>query len=219
NGDFTVHLEDGTPLRTRKVILAMGVRDREPDIPGIGKHAGRFLRYCPVCDGFEHTDKYLGILGSGPTVARHALFLRTFSNHITIFLHGKSPETLGRYAPVLAQNGISVYEPRVVRVIEDEGDLVSEYRGSGVCLEDGSEHRLSVLYGALGCELNLAPVSHLGLKLDDENYIITDCRQETSIQGIYAAGDIVSQLNQISVAFGQATIAAVEIHKALDDED
>jgi thioredoxin reductase (NADPH) len=197
----------------------MGVRDREPDIPGITKHVGHFLRYCPVCDGYEHTDGRLGILGSGPAVARHALFLRTFSNDISVFLHGKSREALGRYAGMLEKNGIAIHEPRVVRVIEDEGDPVSEYSGSGICLEDGSEHRLSVLYGALGCDLNLSPVSDLNLKLDDENYIITDCRQETSIKGIYAAGDIVSQINQISVAFGQATIAAVEIHNTLDDQD
>jgi thioredoxin reductase (NADPH) len=201
------------------VILAMGVRDREPDIPGISKHVGHFLRYCPVCDGYEHTDKRLGILGSGHSVARHALFLRTFSNDIALFLHGESRETLGRYAAALEKNGIPAYEPRVVRVIEDDVDPVSEYKGSGICLEDGSEHRLSVLYGALGCDLNLEPVHHLGLRLDDESYIMADCRQETSIRGIYAAGDIVSQINQISVAFGQAAIAAVQIHNVLDDED
>lgn len=225
DGDFTVHLQRGKPLHARKIILAMGVRDRRPDIPGIERHDGHFVRYCPVCDGFEHTGKRLGILGSGPSVARHALFLQTFSNHITIFLHGHSPDTLGRYRRALAQKGIRVETARVVKIIEgkrereDAADPDSNYAGAGVCLEDGSEHPLSVLYGALGCDLHLEAVAHLGLKLDEDGYIITDVNQETSVPGIYAAGDMVSQINQISVAFGQATIAAVRIHNTLDDEE
>ena len=219
NGNFTVHLEEGPPLRARKIILCMGVRDREPDIPGISEHAGRFLRYCPVCDGYEHTDKHLGILGSGPSVARHALFLRTFSDHITVFLHGESPDTLGRYADKLARQNIEVYAPRVVKVLEERADSDSEYSGCGVCLEDGSEHRLGVLYGALGCDVNLDPVRHLGMNTDEEGYIVIDGSQQTNVRGIYAAGDICSQINQISVAFGQAAIAAVNLHNALDDEE
>ncbi len=223
NGDFTVHLQRGKPLQARKIILAMGVRDRRPDIPDIERHDGHFLRYCPVCDGFEHTGKRLGILGSGPSVARHALFLQTFSNHITIFLHGHSPDTLGRYRKTLAEKGIEVHAARVVKIIdgkrEDAADPDSNYAGAGVCLEDGSEYPLSVLYGALGCDLRLEPVAHLGLKLDEDGYIITDVNQETSVPGMYAAGDLVSQINQISVAFGQATVAAVRIHNSLDDEE
>src|SRR5207249_1301394 len=103
----------------RKVLLAMGVCDREPDIPGIAPHVGHFLRYCPICDGYEHTGKRLGILGSGPSVARHALFLRAFSDRITVFLQGECSGSLGRYAEALERRGISVYSPRVVRIMED----------------------------------------------------------------------------------------------------
>ncbi|MDQ3812777.1 MAG: NAD(P)/FAD-dependent oxidoreductase [Armatimonadota bacterium] len=217
NGNFIVHREDGATLHARKIILAMGVRDHEPDIPGIGPYVGDFLRYCPVCDGYEHTEKRLGILGSGPVVARHALFLRTFSEHVSVFLHGASPDTLERSADTLANKGIAVHEPRVVRVVEDERE--SMHRGCGICLEDGSEHALDVLYSALGCDVNLAPVSHLGLKLDEEGYIVTDLAQKTSLPGIYAAGDIASQLNQISIAFGQAAVAAINLHNELDEEE
>lgn len=215
---FRITLADGIPLHARTVLLAMGVCDRTPDIPGIERHEGHFVRYCPVCDGYEHTDKRLGILGSGPTVARHALFLRTFSEHIAVLLHGESPDTLGRYAPLLVRQGISVYSSRVVRILEEDDTGTSDYRGAGVGLADGSEHPLAVLYGALGCDVNLGPVCHLDLKLDDEGYIRTDINGETSLPGLYAAGDIVSNINQISVAFGQATVAAVRIHNALDEE-
>lgn len=217
NGDFTVAVEDGPSLRARSVILAMGVHDIEPDIPGIGHHAGKFLRYCPVCDGYEHTGKRLGIVGSGLAVARHALFLETFSNHISIFLHGKSPESLGRYRQTIENKGIDVFEPRVVSVMEGQSAADSDYLGCGVCLEDASEHPLAVLYGAMGCELHLDPVRHLNLDTDEEGYIITDTNQQTSVPGMYAAGDLVSQINQISVAFGQAAVAAVRIHNMLDD--
>lgn len=224
DGDFLVHLSDDSWLRARKVILAMGVRDRHPDIPGIKAHIGKFVRYCPVCDGYEHTGKHLGILGSGGSVARHALFLETFSNHITIFLHGKSADSLGAYRQKLNEKGIQVFEPRVARIIEQsKEELEAEtagqapYPGCGVLLEDGTEHPLSVLYSALGCDLHLDPVKPLGLELDEDGYIIADMHQQTNAPGVYAAGDLVSQINQISVAFGQATIAAVHIHNVLDD--
>jgi thioredoxin reductase (NADPH) len=216
--EFSINVGEGPPLRARTVILAMGVCDRCPDIPGVARHEGHFLRYCPVCDGYEHSGKRLGILGSGAGVARHALFLRTFSDRIAVFLHGQSPESLGRYEAALARRGIAVYAPRVVEILEAEGDPTSEYVGCGVRLEDGSEHPLAVLYSALGCDVNLAPMRDLGLKLDEEGYVVTDAHQRTSVPGIYAAGDLVSDINQISVAFGQAAVAAVRIHNALDDD-
>jgi thioredoxin reductase (NADPH) len=217
DGSFTVHLQEGGPLHARKLILAMGVCDRSPDIPGVGRHEGRFIRYCPVCDGYEHTGKRLGILGWGPGVARHALFLRTFSEWISVFLHGHSPESLGRYAELLARRGIAVHAPRVVEIMEEGGDPGSEYVGCGVRLQDGSEHPLAVLYSALGCDVNLAPVRDVGLKLDEEGYVVTDVHQQTSVRGIYAAGDLVSNINQICVAFGQAAVAAVRLHNALGE--
>jgi thioredoxin reductase (NADPH) len=216
-GDFTVHVTDGPPMRARAVLLAMGVCDRQPDIPGVERHVGHFVRYCPVCDGYEHTGKRLGILGDGGSVARHALFLRTFSDRIAVFLHGQSPDTLGRYRPMLDRRGIAVYEPKVVRILEGDHPE-SDHPGCGVALADGSEHPLGVLYGALGCEVNLDPVRHLDLKLDDEGYVLVDVNQQTSIPGLYAAGDLVSDISQISVAFGQAAVAAVRIHNSLDDE-
>jgi thioredoxin reductase (NADPH) len=220
DGDFRVLLNDGSTLHARKIILAMGVRDRRPDIPNAPAHEGRFLRYCPVCDGYEHTARHLGIVGSGGSVARHALFLQTFSNRISIFLHGQSAEHLGRYREVLAKNNIEVHEPRITQILEgppQQGE--TNYVGCGVRLEDGTEHKFGVLYGALGCDLHLEPVENLGIKRDDDGYILTDLNQETNVKGVYAAGDLTSQINQIAVAFGQATIAAVRIHNALDDEE
>jgi thioredoxin reductase (NADPH) len=217
DNNFTIHLNTGATLRARKLILCMGVRDRRPDIPDAEKHEGDFLRYCPVCDGYEHTDKRLGLLGSGAAVARHALFLRTFSPHISVFLHGESPESLGDYAAVLARKNVAIHAARVVGF--EANDQQSVHGACGIFLEDGSSHKLDVLYSALGCNVQLAPVQHIGLKVDDAGYIVTDGAQKTSIPGIYAAGDITSQLNQISIAFGQAAIAAINVHNELDEQD
>lgn len=217
NGAFTVELDEGEPLHARKVILALGVRDREPDIPGIQEHVGKFLRYCPVCDGFEHTGKRMGIVGSGLAVARHALFLRTFSEHVTVFLHGEHADTLERYGDVLQKRGIAVHAGRITEVLL-EGDPEGIHPGRGLRLEDGSEHPLAVLYGALGCDVNLQPAAPLALELDEEGYVRVDAQQQTNVPGVYAAGDLVSNVNQISVAFGQATIAAIALHNALGEE-
>lgn len=220
NNGFTVHLDEGELLRARKLILCMGIKDRRLAIPGWEKYEGNFLRYCPVCDGYEHTGKQLGLLGSGPTVARHAIFLRTFSTHVSVFLNGERRTSLGDYAATLARKNIAVHEPRVVGFLESNDQTKHlMHHACGICLEDGSRHELDVFYSALGCDMQLSPVRHLGLKLDDEGYIVTDIAQKTNIPGIYAAGDITSQLNQISIAFGQATVAAINVHNELDEED
>lgn len=220
DGDFRVSLSNGDVFRAHKIVLAMGIRDREPQISGIARHLGKFLRYCPVCDGYEHTDKRLGIVGSVESVARHALFLRTFSPHITVLLHGENIESLGRYREKLQRAQIEVLEPRILSVIEthnpDEKDPQLEYSGRGVYLEGGREVPLDVLYGALGCSVNLDCTHKLKLKLDDDGYVVADSNQETSVKGVYAAGDLVSQISQICVAFGQAAIAAVRIQNELD---
>ncbi len=221
DGAFAVKLSSGETLRARKIVLAMGIRDREPDIAGAHRHIGYFLRYCPVCDGYEHTDKQMGIIGSGESVARHALFLRTFSSHITVLLHGEKAESLGKYRQKLDQSGIRVLEARIGNIIEthdpSQQDPQLEYSGHGVCLEGGEEVALDVLYGALGCNVNLDCAQNLALKLDEDGYVVTDIHQQTCVEGVYAAGDLVSQINQISVAMGQATVAAVRIHNELDE--
>ena len=219
DANFVVTTPSGERLHARKIILATGVHDREPNIPGIAPHVGNFIRYCPVCDGFEHTGKRLGIIGGGPSVARHALFLRTFSDQITIFLHGAALKDLAPCASLLRRRGIAVVAAKITNILEAEPTAEKPHVGCGLRLEDGTEYRLAVLYSALGCDVHLDPVRHLGLKLDSENYIVTDCRQLTSKPGIYAAGDIVSQVNQICVAFGQAAIAAVELHQELGTQE
>lgn len=216
DGHFEIRLSDDRVLQARKVILAMGIHDRTPDVPGIREHEGQFLRYCPVCDGYEHTGKQLGIIGSGGSVARHAMFLQTFSNDVSIFLHGEKVESLGHYHEMLEERGIAVHQPRIAGVILDDSPD-REYRGAGVCLEDGSEHHLTAIYSALGCDLHLDPVKELGLDLDEDGYVRINVNMETSLQGVFAAGDLTSQINQISVAFGQAAIAAVRVHNALDE--
>lgn len=217
DNNFIIHLDAGATLRARKLILCMGVKDRAPDIPGVEEYEGDFLRYCPICDGYEHTDKRLGLLGLGPAVARHALFLRTFSPHISVFLHGKSPESLENYASVLERKNVAIHGARVAGFETSDGQ--SAHRACDSMLADGSRHKLDVLYSALGCNVQLAPVQHLGLKVDQEGYVITDGAQKTSVPGIYAAGDITSQLNQISIAFGQAAVAAINVHNELDQQD
>jgi thioredoxin reductase (NADPH) len=215
---FSVRLSSGEELCGRTVLLAMGVTDVQPDIPGIERHLGHFLRYCPICDGYEHSGGRLGILGCGESVGMHALFLRTFSDDIAVFLHGQGQDCLGPTLPRLQECGIKIHEARVERILElDRPGRPVE--GAGVRLADGSEHPLSVLYGALGCRANIDPVRQLGLKQDTDGYLIANRDGETSVSGIYAAGDISSDVNQISVAFGEAATAAIRIHNRLADDE
>ena len=182
---FEVCGASGEPVWARAALLATGVLDRLPDLPGLEDAIRRSLvRMCPICDAYEATGKRVAVLGDGERAAREATFLRTYSDDITV---------IGEHAGQLSVTGDKV-----------------EWTAP-----DGAAHTFEHLYLALGCQ----PRSDLGVscgaRLDEDGNLTTDAHQMTSVDGLYAAGDVVRGLNQIAVATGEAAIAATAIHNRL----
>ncbi len=179
----------GREVEARTVLLATGVVDVEPDIPGYEhvKDSG-LVRFCPVCDGFEFTDQRVGILGRGAHGMREFEFIREFSNRVTY---------------VGLDSG-----PKPVHIACDHG-------GIGIAFDDGKTQRFDVVYCALGCNMRSNLALDLGAAHDEQGGCIVDAHQETNIEGLFAAGDVVSGLDQLTVAVGQAAIAATAIHNRL----
>ncbi|MFO0576326.1 MAG: NAD(P)/FAD-dependent oxidoreductase [Polyangia bacterium] len=195
----------------RTVLLCSGVEDRLPDALAGGWDAvgAGSIRLCPVCDAFEYTDAALCVLGSSEKAGRQALFLRGYSPHLTLLTDGVSP---ARWSAELRQRlaaaGVHTDERRITRI-------VSRPRRTTVTLADGDELAARALYVSLGCNVRSELATALGARCDEDGFLHVDQHQQTSVPGLYAAGDVVQSLSQIAVAFGQAAIAATAIHNRL----
>ena len=205
---------DGIDVTARTVLFATGVVNRYPDIPRAvhdAALAAGTLRYCPVCDAFEVADQRIAVIGAVSHGVAEALFLRNYSGRITLFtleeceLHEKDRADL-------AKAGVS-WDPRPVTSYD--------FSGSGVHLgfADGSTVEADTLYPALGSDPNDQLIKQLGLRTTSDDCILTDGHQRLGLNGLYAAGDIVSGLDQISVAMGQAAVAATTLHNDLRARD
>ena len=207
SGDaFLAHV-GSDELRARRILLATGIVDESPDLPGMKDAIYRgALRFCPICDGFEASDQRIGVLGPLPTAANKARFLRTYSRDV-VLLPTDDPAQAGDETQALQQAGI-VVEERVID-IDRSGDKIVAVFGGGRRLP------VDVLYPALGCEVRSRLATDLGARCTDQGNLHVDDKQRTSIEGFYAAGDVVTDLHQIAVATGHAAIAATAIHNSL----
>jgi thioredoxin reductase (NADPH) len=188
-----------------RVLLASGLTDLGPDLPGLERAVSRAaIRYCPVCDGFEATDRNIAVYGPIDTAAAKALFLRTYSQHLTV-LPTDAPET----EPLtLAEAGVTLARSQPETFWETP-------RGIGVTLRSGERLEFDVVYPALGCDVHSNLATRLGARSTEVGCIKVNDKQETDVPGLYAAGDVVSDLHQLSVAEGHAAVAATAIHNSL----
>jgi thioredoxin reductase (NADPH) len=194
--------------RARHVVLATGIVDRLPAVDDIEAAIDSgAVRLCAVCDGYEASDKSIAVLGPVDDAVQHALFLRTFSRTVCVL-----PTAPGEPSAECARNARDA-GVRVLPVPKGIDYLAGE--GCRATLEDGTEHRFDTVYPVLGGDAQSALARELGAEVDDNDELIVDAQQQTSIDGLYAIGDIVSALNQISVSVGQAAIAATAIHNRL----
>jgi thioredoxin reductase (NADPH) len=195
----------------RTVLLATGIEDVEPPLAGLDllRRQSR-LRHCPICDGHEHRGQRIAVLGRGDHGAREALFLQRFSARILLFDSHADDLVPEPRQQELRQAGIT-------RI--GAAPLAAEVDGTGpvrLLLGSGAPHEVDVVYAALGCRPRSSLAHALGALLDARGSIVADAHQRTSVPGLYAAGDIVSALDQIAVAHGHAAIAATAIHNALN---
>ena len=197
-------------VQSRFVLLATGIVDESPNLPGIKEAlANGSIRYCPVCDGYEAMDQRVGVLGHGEDASSKAKFLRTYSNDVTLLRLDERSDNNEKTAQSLREAGVKVAGP--VSLIEHRGDDIL------AVLQGGRTLSFDVVYPALGCGVRSELAVALGAKTNDVGCLEVDAHQQTTVDGVYAAGDVVSDLHQIAVATGHAAIAATHIHKSLPE--
>ena len=208
---FVVHA-DNQSWMTRTVLLATGIVDRLPPVAHIEKGiADSIVRICAVCDGFEAHDHSIVVYGPPASVIQHASFLRTYSHDVTVVL--SEPGALRPDDRLLAiELGISVLPPPVkIKLVKNAERKII---GCNVIWPDRTAV-FDSLYPVLGAEAKAGLATALGAEVDGNGELLVDAFLQTSVDALYAAGDVVSALNQISVAVGHAAIAATAIHHRL----
>ncbi|WP_125256337.1 NAD(P)/FAD-dependent oxidoreductase [Brevundimonas fluminis] len=197
---------NGRSVRARAVVLATGVVDRKPSLPGVDDAIERSLvRICPICDGYEATGKAVAVIGDDDMGLREAAFLRTYSDRVTLIHVGEGPAPRAEEA---ARLGVEVLVGPVeaVRLRDDRA----------TCLTwGGAERSFDHVYSALGTTPAVDLAVRLGARRADDGRLMTDDHQTTSVPGLWAAGDVVRGLNQIAVATAEAAVAATAVHNEL----
>lgn len=205
NGPAGFHVDAGALFEAPAILFATGVRNRRPPMDDAvhdkALASGR-LRYCPICDGYELTDKRIAVVGSGEHGMREALFLRSYSRDVTL-IPPASGDLDTKQLATLASAGIAVSQSPIT------GYHLSAL---GICLTTGNGiEQFDTPYPALGSIVHSTLASALGARISDTGSILVDRHQRTSIAGLYAAGDVVLGLDQISHAMGEGGVAATTI--------
>jgi len=203
---FAVHFPS-EQIRSRYVILATGIQDHLPDIPGAEDAVRRsVLRICPICDAYEAIDERIAVISDGERGEREAVFLSTYSKHITLLHIG----------PPLEPNRRTHLETRGIELIQTNLHcLTIENDALRLHLPAGHHRTFDVCYTALGCSPRNELVTSLGAARDENSQLTVTSHCETSLPGLYAVGDVVRGLNQVVVAAAEAAIAATHIHNRL----
>lgn len=212
---FAIVADDGRRWLSRTLLLATGVEMNEIELDA-GDHdcaiAEGVVRYCPICDGYEHIGERIAVIGCDAQGAGEALFLRQYSESVTLIPRryaDLSPETLQQ----LLQAGVTVIDAPVEQLVQGRACVRLRLKGCAETL------RFDVVYPALGLRPRTQLAVGLGLFPDGDGNLSAEAIFGTAVPGLYAAGDVVAGLDQISVAMGHGAIAATRAHNWLRDRD
>lgn len=212
DGGFEVILKDGARARARKLLLATGVTDQLPPIDGIDAFYGTSVWHCPICDGWEHRDQPLAVVGTGGSAEKLALELTTWTHDLMVLTHGEPGPLKRSQRALLQRNGIAVHDGRIVRLEGSDGRLRAVHFENGERLERrglffcGPERQRTDLAKKLGCEFTRKGSVKTG------NY------ETTCVPGLYVAGDASRLVRLAVVAAAEGALAGFAINSELTKE-
>ena len=209
-GGFTARLAAGELIGAQTVLLTTGVVNNappiSPELHDVALQRG-LLRYCPICDGYEVTDRRVGVIGNRSHGFKEAVFLRTYTRDVTLIAPDTDIELSTEEHARLDALGV-----------ERVGGPCASLRIDGeriVAPTPNGELSFDSIYPALGSVIRSELAMALGADGSSDGCLVVDDHQRTSVRGLYAAGDVVKGLDQISHAMGEGGVAAVTIRNDL----
>jgi len=193
----------------RRVILATGIEDTLPEMADArAAISAGTVRLCAICDGYEVNGDNVAVYGEAESAITHAVFLRTFTDRVTVVVHGE-PDACDEAIDLARHYDIRVIADRVeaLHVCEEGVELVTREQGT---------HHFDIIYPNLGARFRSELALQLGAECDECGALKVDPHLQTSVPGLYALGDVVRGLRQLSVAGGHAAEAAAAVHNSLE---
>lgn len=213
---FVVGLADGRVLRTRRVLVATGLRDVLPDVPGLAEHWGRAVVHCPYCHGWEVRDEPVGVLAVGPASVHHALLFRQLTDDLVYFTRGTDldADTRARFAA----RGIRVVDDPVVRVESAAGAV------TGVRLACGDVVARRVVAVATTMQARTDGLDGLGLPVEEIPHgmgrrLVTGPAGTTAVRGVWVAGNATDLTAQVGASAAAGALAGAHINADLATAD
>jgi thioredoxin reductase len=212
-GNFSIQTAEGEAFSARRVLLAYGLRDDVPEIPGIEEVYGLSVFHCPDCDGPSIADARIGLIGWDRPSASVALFLLTWTDRITLLTHGHKPDLDGEQRAALENYDIPIRQERITRLVSHAGKL------STIEFEGADSIELDALFFHYRTEPNCNIAQELGCKREGKTTLVLDSSQETSVPGVYGAGDLAGPPYLTISAAAGGTRVAMSIHRSLIPKD
>jgi thioredoxin reductase len=209
---FTVRTLDGRAFHGRRVLLATGLVDHVPELPGMAPCFGKSVFHCPYCDGWDVRDKPIAVLSRSKNGPGLAVLMQQWSADVILFTDGARPHT-PEVSAQLAADGIRVVRTPVQALLHHRGML------RAIRTADGTQHPRAALFLQTGYHQHAELVTHLGCRLYRTGTVITDRRQRTGVSGLYVAGDAAIGTHLVSVAAAEGAKAAIAINDELVEED
>ena len=212
DGTFLLRLTDGSELSALRIVLATGVVDACPDLEGFTDHYGASAFHCPACDGHEAEDRDVVAYGWDERLVGFAASLLNWARSVTVLTSGHRFDGDGACLAVLERHDIQLVETPAVRLLGERGQL------EGVELADGRVVPASLFFFSVAHEPRVGLARALGCRIDDDGYVDIDHDGATSVQGVFAAGDVVPGLQLVQVAAAQGAASGVAAALSLQGE-
>ncbi len=214
DGSFTVSLAD-RQVRARRLLVATGVVDDLPSLPGLSEGWGTSVIHCPYCHGWEVRDQPIGVLATGPLSIHQALLFRQWSDDIVVFSDTR-PEPSPQEAEQLRARGIAVVT-----------GPVAGWEGTGMRMADGQFHARQALVVGSPVSVRIDFLDGLGLQMADlemngqvfGSHIAADPTGRTSVAGVWAAGNVANPMAQVIASAAAGLMAAAAINGDLMTEE
>jgi thioredoxin reductase len=209
---FHVTLASGCTATGRQLLVATGLTDVLPEIPGVAELWAQDVHVCPYCHGWEVQDRALATVATGPASTHHTLLLRQWTDDLVYFLNGHPLEAADRAK--LTARGVRIEERPLRRLVLDEGRL------SALELADGTRVPRDAVFLVPRLESNSTLLDALGCEKDAETgWVRTGAGGRTSVPGVWAAGNVADPTLGVIAAAGAATVTAAQINAALVEAD
>lgn len=205
---------DRATVEAERVVFATGFSDVDPQVPSLRRFTGRGLHYCIHCDAYTLGDASVFVLGHGESAAEVAMLMLNFTDDVDLLLNGRDPTWNDEIDEQLAAHPVRRVDGEIASTFADDESADEPWLG-GLTFADGTDREYAGGFAMYGKEYNADLAAELGCRLTDDGAIAVDEDCRTSVDGVYAVGDVTHGQNQTTVSLGDGARAGIALHKDL----